>query len=208
MRTHRLLSGVLLIAVASLALVACRGGDVQAPTATATPTASAAVTSAAAAPAGSPTAAPTQAPGPLGAGPRDAMYLVEGKPVQLAGGIAEVAAAPGSASTVTTRYFGNEATCDLNRDGLDDVAFVLTQSGGGSGTFFYAVAAVRTSAGYTGTNAVLLGDRVAPQSTSCEGGRVTFNFAERRAGEPMTERPSVGVSRTYVVEDGRLVERR
>ena len=67
-------------------------------------------------------------------------------------------------STGFTSY--SSAVGDLNGDGTPDVAFLLTQSPGGSGTFYYAVVALRTATGYTGTNAVLLGDRIAPQTAN------------------------------------------
>jgi len=155
-----------------------------------------------------PAATTTPASAAAGASHRDATYEVAGKAVTLQGGLSEVAAAPGSASKVTTRVFGNEATGDLNGDGRPDIAFLLTQSPGGSGTFFYAVAALNTANGYTGTNAVLLGDRIAPQTTRIVDGLIEVNYAERKAGEPMTAQPSVGVTKRLRVVDGRLVDAR
>jgi hypothetical protein len=139
--------------------------------------------------------------------PKDATYVIENKAVTLTNGLSEVEAAPGSASKVTTRYFGNEATGDLNGDGTADVGFVLTQTSGGSGTFYYAVVALKTSAGYVGTNAVLLGDRIAPQTTEVRDGQLIVNYADRKQGEPFTTPPSVGVSKFLKVVEGKLVER-
>ena len=76
---------------------------------------------------------------------KNATYTIEGQPVTLVDGYAEVPAAPGSASKTVTQYFGNEAVGDLNGDGVPDVAFLLTQNGGGSGTFYYVVAALKTA---------------------------------------------------------------
>ncbi|MDP3207563.1 MAG: hypothetical protein Q8M65_00300 [Rhodoglobus sp.] len=132
--------------------------------------------------------------------------MVSALVVTLVGGMAETAAAPGSASRVTTRFFGNEAKGDLNGDGNEDIAFLLTQDGGGSGTFFYVVVALRTDDGYTGTNAVLLGDRIAPQTTEIHGTELIVNYAERAPDEPMTTPPSIGVSKYLKVVDGELVE--
>ncbi len=123
---------------------------------------------------------------------KDATYLVDGIPLTLVGGIAEIEAAPDSATKITTRYFGNEATGDLNGDGMDDVAFLLVQDGGGSGSFFYVVAALKTTAGWQGSDAVFLGDRVAPQTTQIQNGIITVNYADRASGEPMTSAPSEG----------------
>lgn len=156
----------------------------------------------------SPPAASPMPTAPASAGSyKDASYEIGGRVITLANGVSEIEAAPGSASKITTRYFGNEAVGDLNGDGMLDVGFLLTQSMGGSGTFYYAVVAVKTKDGYVGTNAVLLGDRVAPQTTEIRDGNLIVNYAERKQGEPMTTRPSVGVSKYLKVVDGKLMER-
>src|SRR3989344_288898 len=122
---------------------------------------------------------------------KNATYIIEGLPVTLVNGRAEVADVPDSALKMVTQYFGNEATGDLNGDGTPDVAFILTQNGGGSGTFYHAVVALKAASGYQGTNAILLGDRIAPQTTEIRNGQVIVNYADRKAGEPMSVRPSV-----------------
>src|SRR5262245_16293497 len=108
---------------------------------------------------------------------KNASYLINGQVVTLTNGVSKVEAAPGSASKVVTRYFGNEARGDLDRDGVPDVGFILTQTSGGSGTFFYVVAALRVTGGYVGTNGVLLGDRIAPQTTEIREGTMIVNYA-------------------------------
>jgi hypothetical protein len=138
--------------------------------------------------------------------PSNATFIIEGRTVTLTNGISEIEAAPGSASKITTRYFGNEARGDLNGDGLADVGFLVTQSTGGSGTFYYAVVTLQLTNGYEGTNAALLGDRIAPQTTELRNGELIVNFADRRAGEPMTTPPSVGISKSFKVVSGSLVE--
>jgi hypothetical protein len=143
---------------------------------------------------------------PVAASYRDATYEIEGKSITLTNGISEIEAAPGSASKIITRYFGNEAAHDLNGDGTEDIAFLLTQNGGGSGTFYYAVAALKTADGYRGTNAILLGDRIAPQTTEFRDGEIIVNYADRAPGEPMSARPSVGISEYFTIADSRLVE--
>lgn len=198
-----------LFALASIALAlslatACDSkSDIPVPTSTSTPSASASPTPASTATSVA-TASPTAAVSP--AGFKDGTYEVAGKPVTLKNGLSEVEAAPGSASKVTTRYFGNEATADFNGDGLMDIGFVLTQSPGGSGTFYYAVVALRTADGWKGTNAILLGDRIAPQSTSVSGTKLVVTYADRKPGEAMTAQPSVGVSKTLSIVNGRLTE--
>ena len=121
-------------------------------------------------------------------GYKDIEYTIEGKRVKL-----------GSDATATTRYFGNELVTDLDGDSREDVAFIVTQDPGGTGTFFYAVAALNTVDGYVGSDGYLLGDRVAPQPTTLSPNPrhknvVVFNYANRKPEEPMTAKPSVGKS--------------
>jgi hypothetical protein len=142
-----------------------------------------------------------------GADYKNTTYLIEGQSVTLQDGKSEVEAAPGSASKITTTFFGNEAKGDLNGDGIPDLAFLLTQNQGGSGTFYYVVAALQAKdGGYQGTNAVLLGDRIAPQTTEIKDGEVVVNYADRKPSEPMTAQPSVGVSKYLKVSGNTLVE--
>ncbi|HVM73786.1 MAG TPA: hypothetical protein VMU13_02860 [Candidatus Paceibacterota bacterium] len=133
-------------------------------------------------------------------------YIIDGQPVTLVNGTASTVSAPGSASQTVTQYFGNVATGDLNGDGVPDAAFLLTQTSGGSGTFYYVVAALKTATGYQGTNAILLGDRIAPQTTEIKNGQIVVNYADRAAGEPMTAQPSVGVTKYISFMDGSLME--
>src|SRR3989338_5835156 len=131
---------------------------------------------------------------------KDATYLIEGEPVTLVDGVAETEATPGSASKTITRYFGNEVKGDLNGDMINDLAFILTQETGGSGTFYYVVGEIQNADNtYEGTHAVLLGDRIAPQTTEMSRNPnhknvIVVNYADRAPGEPMTAQPSVGKS--------------
>ena len=140
---------------------------------------------------------------------RNAEYVIEGQRIKLADGLAEADTSPGSASRIVTRYFGNELKTDLNGDGREDVVFLLTQQRGGSGTFFYAVAALNTEAGYLGSDGYPLGDRIAPQTTVVSRNPrhknvIVVNYGDRRPDEPMTAQPSVGKS-VYLKLDAETV---
>lgn len=126
---------------------------------------------------------------------RSAEFTIEGRRVALIDGRAETPAAPGSAATIVTRLFGNEVRHDLNGDGRDDVVFLLTQETGGSGVFYYVVAALANDDGYIGSQAVLLGDRIAPQTIEIDADHIiTVNYADRAPGESFATPPSVGTS--------------
>jgi hypothetical protein len=111
-------------------------------------------------------------------------YMIEGTPTELIG---------------ETRYFGNELKTDLDNNGREDVVFLVTQNTGGSGTFYYAVAALNTATGYRGSDGYFLGDRIAPQNINLSPNPrhknvVVVNYADRAPGEPMTAQPSIGKS--------------
>ncbi|MDD5152839.1 MAG: META domain-containing protein [Candidatus Pacebacteria bacterium] len=131
----------------------------------------------------------------IGTSPQNATYTIEGQKVTLKNGVSEVSIAPGSASKIVTRYFGNAVSHDFDGDGREDSAFILTQETGGSGTFYYVVAALNTVDGYVGSEGVLLGDRIAPQTTEMgKGNIIVVNYADRNPGESFDIRPSVGKS--------------
>lgn len=132
---------------------------------------------------------------------KNTSYIINGEKIDFKDGMFEKESAPGSASKDTTKYFGNEVRKDLNGDGREDITFLITQESAGSGNFFYVVAALNTENGYVGSNAVLLGDRIAPQTTeSGEGSSIIVNYMDRAFGEPMTTRPSVGKSLRLILD--------
>ena len=138
--------------------------------------------------------------------PLNATYTIEGQPVTLVDGKSSVPAAPGSATQVTTLVFSEPASGDLNNDGKPDAALILVQNPGGSGTFYYAAAAINTPGGAVGTNAILLGDRIAPENISIANGKIVANYADRNPGEPMTAAPSLGVTKYFSYNGSALRE--
>ena len=158
---------------------------------------------------GTPMSTTSQAPAPIPVSVdayKNATYRINGRQILLSNGKSETAIAASSSEKIVTTYFGNVATGDLNADGGPDAAFILTQNTGGSGTFYYVVAALQTSHGYQGTNGILLGDRIAPQATTISNGVVTVAYADRKPTDPMTAAPSLGVSRSFMIQKNALVE--
>jgi hypothetical protein len=138
--------------------------------------------------------------------PLNATYVIDGQSVALVDGKAQAPAAPGSAEQVATTVFGQPVAGDLNGDGKSDAALMLVQDSGGSGTFYYIAAAINTPSGAIGTNAILLGDRIAPQNIAIQNGQIVANYADRNPGEPMTTQPSLGVTKYLSYQSSTLVE--
>lgn len=141
-----------------------------------------------------------------GKSPIDVAYLINNQVVQLSDGKAKEPV-PGSSSVVQTEVFGKPVTGDLNGDTILDAAVILVQSSGGSGMFFYVAAVlVQADGTYLATNAVFVGDRIAPQTTSIANQTITFNYATRAKDEPMTAQPSQAVSAYFQVLNGTLLQ--
>lgn len=125
----------------------------------------------------------------------DGTYTINGEKVTLVNGKSIVLAAPGSASKIITKYFGNGVVFDFDKDGRDDQAFILTEDSGGSGTFYYLVARLNTLSGPQGSEGLLLGDRIAPETTEMgKGSIVVVNYADRKPTEDFSVAPSIAKS--------------
>ncbi|OGI90411.1 hypothetical protein A2911_00260 [Candidatus Nomurabacteria bacterium RIFCSPLOWO2_01_FULL_40_15] len=109
----------------------------------------------------------------------------------------------GEATILPERAYG-----DVNGDEKIDAIVLLAESGGGSGVFIYAAAYVSGLVNYKGTNAVFIGDRIAPQSVSVSSnGVVTVKYLDRKEDEPFAAEPTVPASKQFVFKNGELVER-
>ena len=140
----------------------------------------------------------------LASDPANATYVLDADVVALVDGKASRPAAPGSAERMETRVFGTPVAGDLDGDGDEDAALILIHRTGGSGSFYYLAAAIREAGGYRGTNAIFLGDRIAPQKVEIRNGVVLVNYADRLPGEPMTSSLGVRVTQYVALRDGEL----
>lgn len=80
-----------------------------------------------------------------------------------------------TASQADQQYFGTEATGDLNGDGKDDIAFIISRPDP-AGTMYYLSTALATSTGHTGTNLIYLGNKVDPDAIAITGGIITILY--------------------------------
>lgn len=98
------------------------------------------------------------------------------------------------------KYFGNEVRGDFDSDGYEDIAFLMTHQPGGSGTFYYVTVARGTEYGYIGLESVLLGDRIAPQTTEFRDGKIIVNYADRKLTDSFATPPSIGKSKWLLLD--------
>ena len=138
--------------------------------------------------------------------PFNATYRIEGRALSLMDGRSESPAAPGSAIKTRTSVMGQRVYGDMDGNGDENAILLLTHDPGGSGTFYYFAAAINADGRYQGTNAVLLGDRIAPMNIGLCDGVVVINYADRRPEEPMSAKPSVEKTTVLVLNNDHLIE--
>jgi hypothetical protein len=147
------------------------------------------------------------AKGEMFSDPLNGTYTIGQEVITFVNGKSEQEVAPGSVMKMETNVFGVPVYGDINNDGQKDAVFFVSQETGGTGIFFYLVAAINQGGKYTGTTAVFLGDRIAPQNINITAeGIAVVNFAVRAPGEAMTTQPSMGRSRFFIVRNGQFVE--
>ncbi|HEV3104921.1 MAG TPA: lysozyme inhibitor LprI family protein [Trinickia sp.] len=134
---------------------------------------------------------------------RNSTYWIDDQAVKLVGGQRVQAAAPGSATKDVTRVAESPKAAQGKLGGQPAVAFFLVDAPGGSGTFYYAAAAL----GGRGTHAALLGDRITPQSIAIDRGEIVVTYLDRKSDDPMFVPPSVKVMRRFSLSGDRLRER-
>jgi hypothetical protein len=139
--------------------------------------------------------------------PLNATYNVGDDKVKLVDGKAiSKPAQPGSAIRTITKIVVRPASGDLNRDGKTDAAVVLMQDPGGSGTFYYIAAAVNVNGQAQGTNAILLGARIALRTVRIVSGQIIVTYADRKPSEPFAAKPTVPVTKRFVLQGQVLKE--
>ena len=134
----------------------------------------------------------------------NATFMIGDSSVTLKSGKSIVPASDDSATADETDLTQTVSYGDLNGDGKEDEAVVLTDQGGGSGVFIYVAAYVSGNISYKGTNAVFVGDRVAPQSISVKNGVITLTYLDRGPNEPYAADPTIPTTKTYSFANGEL----
>ncbi len=76
------------------------------------------------------------------------------------------------------QYFGNEVSGDLNGDGVNDVAFIISRVDADRGTLYYLVSSLATDTGHIGTNLLFLGDKAEPQVISITDGIIDVSYID------------------------------
>ena len=122
--------------------------------------------------------------------PKNATYRIDDREITLTDGYASIELATDSASRLETRIEGDPYIADLNEDGYTDSVLILTQNGGGSGTFYYvAVAFADGENAFQGSNALYLGDRIVVDNVTFADGVITVAYTSHSDEQAMTDEP-------------------
>ena len=85
-----------------------------------------------------------------------------------------------------------KATGDINKDGTDDVAVVLTNDTGESGTFYYL--SIFTSGTPVVENTYNFGDRVVVKDLTFTDGKFQVSYLDRSPDQDITSEPSIEIT--------------
>jgi hypothetical protein len=142
--------------------------------------------------------------GGKGATPLDATYWIDGISYDLKDGKNSSEIDPESETTTTTAVYGPFATGDLDGDNVADTGVILVQDPGGSGTFYYAAAAINKNGKYEGAHAFFLGDRIVPVTIEIQDSVMKVKYRDRQADNDMAQGVSVDKTVQLVLKNGRL----
>ena len=135
-----------------------------------------------------------------GLDPYNHSYLIEKEKVTLRNGHAREKI-PGTTALIITEIIRRPVYADLTADGKNEAVSVVMQHTGGSGTFYYLVAADSDQL----IESFFLGDRINIVSLKVLKGTITVQYLDRSATQPMAMKPSVRSSKDFKLIDNRLV---
>lgn len=136
----------------------------------------------------------------------NASFSIDGEVVTLSNGVSQTKDEIGLTSE-TTLLKNFIAYGDLNKDGNEDSALLLEVSGGGSGTFIYLAGFISGTLNRKGTEAVFIGDRIAPKTIAIKNGVITLTYLDRQSNEPFSSEPTVLKTKQFSLSNNSLVEK-
>lgn len=134
-----------------------------------------------------------------GIDPLNHSYLIEKEKVTLRDGHAR-AKIPGTTAVIITEIIRRPVYADLTGDKVKDAVSVVMQHTGGSGTFYYLVAAAGGL-----IESYFLGDRINVVSVKIVNDIITVEYLDRSGSQSMAMKPSVRSSMSFKLIDNRLV---
>ncbi len=135
-----------------------------------------------------------------GIDPLNHSYLIEKEKVILRDGHAREKI-PGTTAVIITEIIRRPVYADITGDGIKEAVSIVMQHTGGTGTFYYLVAADSTRL----IESYFLGDRINIVSLKVLKDTITVQYLDRSGTQPMAMKPSVPSSKDFKLIDNRLV---
>ena len=134
---------------------------------------------------------------------KNELYLLEGStdPVQLIDGKYE-----NSEDLITLILSEFSLEADLDQDGDLDGAALLSLNTGGSGIFTMLSILLNEDGKFTSLYPSIIDDRVKQIGLSFENNTIRVDYLTREEDQPMTDDPSVPLSRYFTVSEGEIIE--
>lgn len=132
--------------------------------------------------------------------PLNHSYLIEKEKVTLRDGHVREKI-PGTTAVIISEIIRRPVYADLTGDGSKEAVSVVMQHTGGSGTFYYLLAAARDRL----IESCFLGDRINITSLKIIKDIITVEFFDRRETQPMATKPSLRARMDFKLLDDRLV---
>ena len=135
-----------------------------------------------------------------GIDPLNHSYLIEKEKVTLRDGHAREKI-PGTTAVIITEIILRPVHADITGDGINEAVSIVMQHTGGTGTFYYLVAAVSDQL----VESYFLGDRINIVSLKVLKDTITVEYLDRSSTQPMAMKPSIRSSKDLRLIDNRLV---
>lgn len=111
---------------------------------------------------------------------------------------------PRSSASVTIQMTDVSAVGDLNGDGAQDAAVILTANTGGSGVFYYLYGVLNDKGTPKPSMPEPLGDRIKLKSLAIQGSEIVVDFLTQGPKDSMAN-PTLAVTRKYKLQDNKLI---
>lgn len=132
--------------------------------------------------------------------PSNTRYQINGQWLHLRQGLSTQSLEPGAASKQETRLLRSQQSPDLDGDGKSDHWIILSQSAGGSGQFVYLSAAIGSDESFSGTDSVLIGDRVQVEKITSDGNRVSVHYRSHSPSQALALPPDQTQIRDFLFD--------
>ncbi|MBU1014028.1 MAG: META domain-containing protein [Bacteroidetes bacterium] len=139
--------------------------------------------------------------------PKNSRFVIEGKKIRLKRGVSKIKLDKNSATKLITQYTGKNVVGDINGDGADDMAIILSQQSGGNEIRYYASVISSEKGKYKSSNTVFIGDRINVYSIALNNGNIMMEYADLPKEDTTVFAPTVLLSKILKFESGVLSQK-